>query len=83
LVRSEKPFFSGAHLFLGHPLIFGAGFPGEIGYNVNDKFANKIDRLGDSIHNVPKLLGLPVSQVSCPGAVLAGVRRGAQVVMPL
>ncbi|MBU4233492.1 MAG: hypothetical protein KKD99_06380 [Proteobacteria bacterium] len=78
----ENLHFSGCHLFLGCRLIFRAGFPCEIGYYDNDKFANKIDRFGDSIHNELKLFGFPVAHVPCPGAALAGVRRGCKEVMP-
>jgi hypothetical protein len=50
---------------------------------LNDKFANQIDRVGDSLHNKLKLFGLPVPQFPFPGAPLAGVRRGHKKVMPL
>jgi hypothetical protein len=64
-------------------VISRAGFISGIGYYDNDKFANKIDRIRDSIHNKFKLLGLPVSPVPFPGPPAVRVRRGHQEVMPL
>jgi hypothetical protein len=63
-------------------VIFGAGFSGEIGYYDNDKFANKIDRVRDSAHNMFQFLGLPVAHLSCPDASGAGVRRGCNEIIP-
>jgi hypothetical protein len=82
MVRCANLYFPDFHSFLGYPLIFSAGFGCEIGYYDNDKFANKIDRVRDSTHNIFKFLGLPVARLPCPGASGDGVRRGFQEVMP-
>jgi hypothetical protein len=51
-------------------------------YSDDDKFANTIDRVRDTIHDTGKLPGLPVPHVPFPRVPGVGVRRGHKEVMP-